>query len=87
MDHHAPPMDLLFEIIQSMDSWLRADPLNVAVVHCLGGKIPRKIETEKFFTQTDLPQILEFLRQLRFGGSRIQFWHPLISDGNFVLAS
>jgi len=35
-DHHSPPLNLLFMIIVSMDSWLAADPLNVAVVHCIG---------------------------------------------------
>jgi hypothetical protein len=37
-DHHAPPLVLLFKIMSSLYNWLRADPLNVAVVHCIGGK-------------------------------------------------
>ncbi|GAM25775.1 hypothetical protein SAMD00019534_089500 [Acytostelium subglobosum LB1] len=37
-DHHAPSLNLLFEIVNSLDNWLRADPENVAVVHCKGGK-------------------------------------------------
>ncbi|KAL6068005.1 Tensin-3 [Balamuthia mandrillaris] len=37
-DHHSPPLDLLTKIIVSMDSWLSADPLNVSVIHCVGGK-------------------------------------------------
>jgi phosphatidylinositol-3,4,5-trisphosphate 3-phosphatase/dual-specificity protein phosphatase PTEN len=37
-DHHAPPLDLLFKIMLSLYNWLKADPLNIAVIHCLGGK-------------------------------------------------
>ncbi|KAL6078780.1 Tensin-3, variant 2 [Balamuthia mandrillaris] len=37
-DHHNPPLDLLFSVVLSLDNWLRADPANVAVVHCVGGK-------------------------------------------------
>eukprot|EP00049_Salpingoeca_infusionum_P009864 m.167733 g.167733 ORF g.167733 m.167733 type:complete len:927 (-) comp14467_c0_seq3:247-3027(-) len=37
-DHMAPPIERLCSIILSMDSWLSADPENVAVVHCKGGK-------------------------------------------------
>eukprot|EP01100_Stratorugosa_tubuloviscum_P010511 TRINITY_DN451_c0_g1_i2.p1 TRINITY_DN451_c0_g1~~TRINITY_DN451_c0_g1_i2.p1 ORF type:complete len:591 (-),score=205.25 TRINITY_DN451_c0_g1_i2:53-1825(-) len=37
-DHHNPPLVLLFKIILSMDSWLKADPKNICVVHCVGGK-------------------------------------------------
>merc|ERR1711871_587538 len=36
--HPAPPLGLLFRIINSMESWLSADPLNVAVVHCRTGR-------------------------------------------------
>ncbi len=32
-DHHSPPLDMLFQIILSMDNWLRASDDNVAVVH------------------------------------------------------
>jgi protein-tyrosine phosphatase len=37
-DHHAPALNYLFKILSSLDSWLKADPLNVGVVHCLAGK-------------------------------------------------
>lgn len=37
-DHHSPPLDLLFQIIVSMDNWLSASPEHVAVIHCVGGK-------------------------------------------------
>jgi protein-tyrosine phosphatase len=37
-DHHPPPLDLLFTIMQSMESWLKSEPKSVAVVHCMGGK-------------------------------------------------
>eukprot|EP00727_Mastigamoeba_balamuthi_P008534 m51a1_g4302 putative phosphatase tensin type domain-containing protein (618) ;mRNA; r:14814-17662 len=37
-DHHAPPLTLMFGIVNSIDSWLQALPQNVAVVHCKGGK-------------------------------------------------
>jgi len=38
MDHNAPPIQLLYEIMLSMDDWLKADPLNIAVIHCKAGK-------------------------------------------------
>eukprot|EP01120_Amphizonella_sp_Union-15-10_P016563 TRINITY_DN87_c0_g1_i1.p1 TRINITY_DN87_c0_g1~~TRINITY_DN87_c0_g1_i1.p1 ORF type:complete len:584 (+),score=118.34 TRINITY_DN87_c0_g1_i1:41-1792(+) len=37
-DHHPPPMELLIKIVQTIDSWLRADESNVAIIHCMGGK-------------------------------------------------
>eukprot|EP01133_Synstelium_polycarpum_P003505 gene3505-4004_t len=37
-DHHAPSLNLLFEIVNSLDNWLKADAENIAVVHCKGGK-------------------------------------------------
>mmetsp|Transcript_35767 Transcript_35767/g.89747 ORF Transcript_35767/g.89747 Transcript_35767/m.89747 type:complete len:867 (-) Transcript_35767:163-2763(-) len=37
-DHHNPPLDMLFRILLSMGDWLKLDALNVAVVHCVGGK-------------------------------------------------
>jgi protein-tyrosine phosphatase len=36
-DHHNPPLELLFHIINSMDEFLD-DPQKVAVIHCIGGK-------------------------------------------------
>eukprot|EP01089_Gocevia_fonbrunei_P004994 TRINITY_DN15114_c0_g1_i1.p1 TRINITY_DN15114_c0_g1~~TRINITY_DN15114_c0_g1_i1.p1 ORF type:complete len:133 (-),score=11.39 TRINITY_DN15114_c0_g1_i1:33-431(-) len=35
---YAPALNLLMKIVMGMDSWLRAHPQNVAVVHCLAGK-------------------------------------------------
>eukprot|EP01104_Vermistella_antarctica_P016779 TRINITY_DN5792_c0_g1_i1.p1 TRINITY_DN5792_c0_g1~~TRINITY_DN5792_c0_g1_i1.p1 ORF type:complete len:1154 (-),score=203.22 TRINITY_DN5792_c0_g1_i1:37-3498(-) len=37
-DHNPPPLLLLFKIVNSMHTWLSADPDNIAVVHCLAGK-------------------------------------------------
>jgi C2 domain of PTEN tumour-suppressor protein len=34
----SPPLGLLLKLLVSMESWLKADPRNVAVVHCLTGK-------------------------------------------------
>lgn len=34
----SPPLGLLLKLLMSMESWLKADPRNVAVVHCLTGK-------------------------------------------------
>lgn len=31
-------MDSFFAILHSIDSWLKANDNNVAVIHCLGGK-------------------------------------------------
>ena len=36
--HPSPPLGLMFNICTSIESWLDADPKNVAVVHCLTGK-------------------------------------------------
>jgi len=37
-DHHSPPLELLFKIVLSISSYLQANPDNVAVAHCMGGK-------------------------------------------------
>ena len=34
LDHHNPPLHLMFKICQSIDSWLSSDPKNVAIIHC-----------------------------------------------------
>ncbi|KAL3775396.1 hypothetical protein ACHAW5_009953 [Stephanodiscus triporus] len=34
----SPPLGLLLKLLMSMESWLKADPRNVAVVHCLTGR-------------------------------------------------
>lgn len=36
--HPAPPLAVLFKIINSIESWLAADPENIAVIHCLTGR-------------------------------------------------
>ena len=36
--HPAPPLGLMFKICTTIESWLDADPKNVAVVHCYTGK-------------------------------------------------
>jgi len=36
-DHHAPPFQLLLDILKSMHQWLAADNQNVVVCHCLAG--------------------------------------------------
>lgn len=36
--HPAPPLGLLFKMCTSIESWLLADPKNVAAVHCLTGR-------------------------------------------------
>ena len=38
LDHHAPPLHVLCKIILNINSWLMAEPENVAVIHCLAGK-------------------------------------------------
>mmetsp|Transcript_89 Transcript_89/g.154 ORF Transcript_89/g.154 Transcript_89/m.154 type:complete len:651 (+) Transcript_89:37-1989(+) len=37
-DHSPPPMQLLWNLCQDAESWLRADPENVVVIHCKAGK-------------------------------------------------
>ena len=37
-DHHAPPLAVCWTLCLTMHSWLAADPLAVACVHCLAGK-------------------------------------------------
>ena len=34
----SPPLGLLLKILVSMENWMKADPRNVAVIHCLTGK-------------------------------------------------
>lgn len=34
----SPPLGLLMKILMSIESWLKADPQNVAVMHCLTGR-------------------------------------------------
>lgn len=36
--HPAPPLAMLFKLCTAMQSWLAADPKNVAVVHCMTGR-------------------------------------------------
>ncbi|CAM9847808.1 unnamed protein product [Ectocarpus sp. 12 AP-2014] len=36
--HPAPPLGMLFKMCTSIESWLSADPKNVAAVHCLTGR-------------------------------------------------
>ncbi len=38
-DHHAPPLHIMFQIINNLESWLKANPQHVAIVHCIGGKV------------------------------------------------
>ena len=37
-DHHSPPIELLFSLIEKMHSFLLADPNNVIAIHCNAGK-------------------------------------------------
>ncbi|CAM9186351.1 unnamed protein product [Scytosiphon promiscuus] len=36
--HPAPPLGMLFKMCTSIESWLLADPKNIAAVHCLTGR-------------------------------------------------
>lgn len=36
--HPAPPLGILFKMVTAMQSWLDADPENVAVIHCMTGR-------------------------------------------------
>uniref|UniRef100_A0A3Q2Y5N6 Tensin 2b n=1 Tax=Hippocampus comes TaxID=109280 RepID=A0A3Q2Y5N6_HIPCM len=37
-DLHAPPLDRICTVCKAMETWLSADPNNVAVLHCKGNK-------------------------------------------------
>jgi hypothetical protein len=39
-DHHAPPMDLLFSCLQTLDSWIRSAEDHIAVLHCIAAGTP-----------------------------------------------
>jgi protein-tyrosine phosphatase len=39
-DHHAPPMDLLFSCLQTLDSWIRSAEDHIAVLHCIAEGTP-----------------------------------------------
>ena len=44
----SPPLGLLIKILMSLDSWLKADTKNVAILHCLTGKGRTSIITAAF---------------------------------------
>lgn len=37
-DNHVPPLPMIKEFCEDVDSWLSSDPRNVAVIHCMAGK-------------------------------------------------
>eukprot|EP01016_Furgasonia_blochmanni_P046817 TRINITY_DN6804_c0_g1_i8.p1 TRINITY_DN6804_c0_g1~~TRINITY_DN6804_c0_g1_i8.p1 ORF type:complete len:420 (-),score=78.12 TRINITY_DN6804_c0_g1_i8:34-1293(-) len=37
-DHHSPPIDMLFDICQNIDEFLKGDANRCVIVHCLAGK-------------------------------------------------
>eukprot|EP01088_Endostelium_zonatum_P018142 TRINITY_DN570_c2_g1_i2.p1 TRINITY_DN570_c2_g1~~TRINITY_DN570_c2_g1_i2.p1 ORF type:complete len:790 (+),score=169.74 TRINITY_DN570_c2_g1_i2:23-2371(+) len=37
-DHHAPTLDMLFDVVAAVDEYLKQDEANVAVLHCKAGK-------------------------------------------------
>lgn len=37
-DHHGPPLQVLIDVVSNIDRWVRSDPKNVAIVHCLAGR-------------------------------------------------
>lgn len=57
-DHHSPPLDLLFQIIVSMDNWLSASPEHVAVIHCVGGKGAFWLHSSPRLALSLMPQVL-----------------------------
>lgn len=34
-DHYSPPLDVLMDIVLRIEKWIRDNPRNVAVVHCV----------------------------------------------------
>ncbi|XP_028282628.1 tensin-3-like isoform X1 [Parambassis ranga] len=53
-DLHAPPLDKICTICKAMESWLNADPLHVAVIHCRGGKGRIGVVISSFVHFTDV---------------------------------
>lgn len=37
-DHHAPPLNILIDLVQAMAAWLARSPDNVVAVHCKAGR-------------------------------------------------
>ncbi|XP_042353667.1 tensin-3-like isoform X1 [Plectropomus leopardus] len=53
-DMHAPPLDKICTICKAMESWLNADALHVAVIHCRGGKGRIGVVISSFVHFTDV---------------------------------
>jgi len=68
-DHFAPPLFLLFDIIKSIDAWLKADENNVVVVHCLAGRSRTGIVISTYLVYSglfvDMSAALEFYARQR----------------------
>ncbi|XP_040375720.1 phosphatidylinositol 3,4,5-trisphosphate 3-phosphatase and protein-tyrosine-phosphatase PTEN1-like [Rosa chinensis] len=37
-DNHVPPLEMVKLFCESVQSWLKSDPENIAVIHCMAGK-------------------------------------------------
>ncbi|KAG8659572.1 phosphatidylinositol 3,4,5-trisphosphate 3-phosphatase and protein-tyrosine-phosphatase PTEN1 [Manihot esculenta] len=37
-DNHVPPLEMMKQFCESVNTWLSLDPKNIAVVHCMAGK-------------------------------------------------
>jgi phosphatidylinositol-3,4,5-trisphosphate 3-phosphatase/dual-specificity protein phosphatase PTEN len=69
-DHHAPPLELLFEACMKIHQWLLGSPKNVVVVNCLAGKgrTGTVICAYLLFSGrlTDVQQALDYFKFKRF---------------------
>lgn len=51
-DNHVPPLAMIKEFCEDVDSWLASDPKNIAVIHCMAGKGRTGLMVSSYLTYT-----------------------------------
>lgn len=53
-DNHVPPLPMIMEFCQNVQSWLSSDPKNIAVIHCMAGKGRTGLMVSSYLVYTGL---------------------------------